>query len=122
MVATFIDLKAAFDSVDRRVLVKTLEKRGVRGGLIRRIEKVIRETKCRTRAAEEVREEFWMARGVRQGCPLSPTLFNLLIADMEEEMGKVKRGGVKIGDRRIYTLAYADDIVLLAEEKEGMRA
>lgn len=122
MMATFIDLKAAFDSVDRRVLVKTLGKRGVRGGLIRRIEKVIRETKCRTRAAGEVREEFWIARGVRQGCPLSPTLFNLLIADMEEEMGKVKQGGVKIGDRRIYTLAYADDIVLLAEEKEGMRA
>lgn len=33
MVATFIDLKAAFDSVDRRVLVKTLGKSGVRGGV-----------------------------------------------------------------------------------------
>lgn len=36
-------------------------------------------------------------------------------------MGKVKWGGVKIGDKRIYTLAYADDIVLLMEEEKGMR-
>lgn len=73
---------------------------------------MVRETKCRVRTAGEVGEEFWMARGIRQGCSLSPTLFNILIADMEEEMGKVKREGVKIGGKRIYTLAYADDIVL----------
>lgn len=40
--------------------------------------------------AEEVGERFWTGRGVRQGCPLNPLLFNILITDMEEEMGKVK--------------------------------
>lgn len=45
---------------------------------------------------------------------MSPILFNILIADLEERMGKVRRGGVRIGDERIYTLAYADDMVLLA--------
>lgn len=63
--AIFIDLKAAFDSVDIEVLVKAMEEREVREELIRRIEKVIRETKCRVRATREMREEFWMARGVR---------------------------------------------------------
>jgi len=46
----------------------------------------------------------------------------LLIADLEEVMGKVKRGGVKLGGKRIYTLAYADDIVLLAEQEDEMRS
>jgi len=54
---------------------------------------------------------FWMGRGIRQGCPLSPLLFYLLIADMEEKMRKMKWGEVTLGRRRIYDLAYADNVV-----------
>lgn len=54
---------------------------------------------------------------MRQGCPLSPILFNLLIADLEEEMERVKWG--KDRGRRVFSLAYADDIILLAEEEGG---
>jgi len=53
---------------------------------------------------------------------MSPTLFNIMIADLKEEIKKVKWGGIKIGEERVYTLAYADDIVLLAEDEEGMRS
>lgn len=41
---------------------------------------------------EKIGEEFWTARGVRQECPLSLLLFSILIADLEEEMRKVKWG------------------------------
>lgn len=37
-------------------------------------------------------------------------------------MGKVKWGGIRIGGRRIYTLAYADDMVLMAENEDEMRS
>lgn len=53
---------------------------------------------------------------------MSPGLFNLLIADLEEYMRKGRWGGVKLKDGRVYMLAYADDLVLLAEEEKGMRA
>lgn len=47
----------------------------------------------------------------------------IYIADLEEMMGKVKWGGLKLGEKRIYTqAAYADDIVLLAEEEDEMRS
>jgi len=53
---------------------------------------------------------------------VSPSLFNLMIADLEEEMRRGGWRGVKIKGETIYMLAYADDIVLLAEEEEGMRS
>lgn len=55
---------------------------------------VLRETKCRVRADGEVGESFWTARGIRQGCLLNPILFNILIADIEEQMGRVKSGNI----------------------------
>lgn len=55
-----------------------------------RMEEIIRETRSRVRVGEEVRESFWTARGVRQNCPLSPLLLNLLLADLEEKMERVK--------------------------------
>lgn len=57
---------------------------------------------------------------MRQGCPLSPFLFNVLIGDIEEALGRDKVGGVRIGGEKLKVLGYADDLVLLTEE-EGMR-
>ena len=121
MVVLFVDMKAAFDSVDREVLVKAMRGRGVREGLVVRCEEVLRETKGRVRVGEEGGEYFWTARGVRQGCPLSPIMFTLLIADMDDELGRGGWGGVRLGGRKIYTLAYADDVAVLAEDVEGMK-
>jgi len=118
----FVDLKAAFDSVDRRVLITALEERGVRIGLVERVKEMLRETKSRVRIGEETGENFWTGRGLRQGCPLSPLLFNILMADMEEELGRVKWGGAELRGRKIYSLAYADDVVLLAEKEEELRS
>jgi len=49
-------------------------------------------------------------------------LFNLLMADLEEYMSKGRWGGVRLMEEKVYTLAYAGDLVLLAEEEEGMRS
>jgi len=88
----FVDLKAAFDSVDRGVLIEAMWERGIREGLVSRVEEVMRETRNRVRVEGELRDSFWTARGVRQGCPLSPLLFNLVLADLEK-LGRVKWEG-----------------------------
>jgi len=120
--AMIVDLKAAFDSIDRRVLVESMEERGIRRGLVKKVKEVLRETKSRVRIGEEMGESFWTGRGLRQGCPLSPLLLNILMADIEEELGKIKWGGIKLRGRRIYSLAYADDLVLLTKKEEEMRS
>ncbi|KAL6421061.1 hypothetical protein ACFW04_013585 [Cataglyphis niger] len=105
LIAFFIDLKAAFDSVDRRKLVEAMRERGMREGLIRRSEDIMRETRNRVRRGEDLGTGFWTGRGVRQSCPLSPHLFNLITADMEEVMSRGGWGGVRLGGIKVYTLA-----------------
>jgi len=56
MTALFVDLKATFDSIDRRVLVESMEERGIRRGLVERVKEVLRETKSRVRTGEEMGE------------------------------------------------------------------
>ncbi|KMQ90534.1 hypothetical protein RF55_9706 [Lasius niger] len=43
------------------------------------------------------------------------------IADMDERLRKGGWGGVRLRERKIYTLAYADDIAVLAEDEEGLK-
>jgi len=59
----------------------------VREGLAKRVNQVLRETKSRVRIGGEVGDCFWIARGVRQECPLSLLLFNIL---WQKQMGRVK--------------------------------
>lgn len=83
-------MKAAFDSVDRGVLIKAMRKRGIREELVERVEEIMKKTKSKIRTEESIRENFWTAREVRQECPLNPLLFNIMMADLEETMGRVR--------------------------------
>jgi len=119
LVALFGDLRAAFDSVDREVLVEAMRERGIKESLISRMEELLRDMKSRVKKGGEKGDYFWTAREVKQGCPLSPFLFSILLADLEQKMGKVSWGGVKLGEERVYSLLYADDMVLVAENEGG---
>lgn len=117
----FIDLKAAFDRVDRNKMWATMEKRGIRKGLIRRAKEIYTETSNVVRANGTLSQEFWTKEGVRQGCPLSPTLFTIFTSDMEEELRKEQTGGIVVGREKFWSLAYADDVVLVATREEELK-
>lgn len=98
-----MDIKAAFDGVDRIQLTESLKKMKVDGNLRRKIKEIYKETRNILKGKDEEKEEFWIQRGVRQG---NPTLFNVYLADLEEELKKVREGRVVIGRKKIWSLIY----------------
>lgn len=113
----FTDMKAAFDNVERSILWRELRKKGIKEKLIRRLEKIYERTEMVVRTNQSYTESFRTRRGVRQGYIVSPLLFNLYM-EIEERMENRRIGGVNIGTTR--NLVYADDIVLVANNKETM--
>ena len=121
MYALFVDLRAAFDSVDRKKLWECMREKGISERLVRRIEEIYSETKNRVRVNGKESEYFWNEKGVRQGCPLSSTLFTIYISEIVEMFKRAQAGGVVIGKEKVWCLAYADDMVFLSNKERGMK-
>lgn len=81
-----MDLKAAFDKVDRETLIRILKEEGITKGIIDKIEKIYEIMEVVMRTLEGLKTETFNTKiGIRQGCLLSPILFNLCIADIDKE-------------------------------------
>ena len=63
-----------------------------------------------------------IGKGVHQGCILSPCLFNLNAEYIMRNAGLAEaQTGIKIAERNINNLRYADDTILMAESKEELK-
>jgi len=65
---------------------------------------------------------FQIGKGVRQGCILSPCLFNFYVEYIIEMLDWKKQAGIKIAGRNINNLRYADDTTLMAESEGNSKA
>ena len=79
----------------------------------------------RKQQLEQDMEKDWfqIGKGVRQGCILSPCLFNSYAEYIKQNSGLYKAQAVlKIGRRNINNLTYADDTTLMTESKEELKS
>ena len=66
---------------------------------------------------------FQIGKGVRQGCILSPCLFNLYAEYIMRNAGlEESQAGIKIARRNINNLRYTDDTTLMAESEEELKS
>ena len=77
--------------------------------------------KAMVRTGHGTTDCFQIGRGVRQGCILSPCLFNLHAEYIKKNTG-LDEAGIKIAGRNINNLRYADNITLMAESKEELKS
>jgi len=98
-----------------------LEEKGIGEGLLSRMKKIYEKTEVTVRTKNGISGRFKTGKRIRQVCALSPLLFNLYMAGINEMLKARGIGGVRIGRGRIWNLAYADDIVLLAKNRKPWR-
>ena len=66
---------------------------------------------------------FQIGKGVRQGCILSPCLFNFYAEYIMRNAGlEETQAGLKIARRNINNLRYADDTIIMAESEEELKS
>ena len=121
MYAAFIDLEKAYDKVWREDMWRTLATYGVSGRLLRAVKALYENSKARVRVEDELTECFEVRQGVRQGCPLSPWLFNVFLDMVAREARAQFNGGVRLDKCTMQLLMFADDTVLLAETEEDLQ-
>ena len=78
------------------------------------------ENMCAVKTGDKQTEFFTQRRGVRQGCNLNPTLFNLYINELAVQLDQCPSPGLSLLDREVKCLLYADDLDLLSPTEQGV--
>ena len=115
----FIDYAKAFDCVDHNKLWKILEERGIPDHLTCVLRNRYAGQEAMVKTGHRAADWFQIGKGVRQGCILSPCLYNLNAEYIVRNAGLDEaQAGIKIAGRNINNLRCADDTTLKAESKE----
>ena len=112
-------LTKVFDCVDHNKLWKILQEMGIPDHLTCLLRNLYAGLEATVRTGHGTRDWFQIGKGVRQGCILSPCLFNLYAEYIMKNAGlEEAQAGVKVAGRNINNLRYADDTTLMAESEE----
>ena len=90
--------------------------------LVRTIEQLYYKATSAVQMNGSIGEWFRTTVGVRQGCLMSSTLFNIFLEQIMSDALEEQDGKISIGGRNITNLRFADDIDALAEEKLELEA
>ena len=119
----FIDYAKAFDCVDHNKLWKVLKEMGMPDHLTCLLTNLYADQEATVRTGHGTTDWFQIGKGVRQGCMLSPCLFNLYAEYIMRNAGlEEAEAGIKIAKRNINNFRHADDTTLMTESKEELKS
>ena len=118
----FIDNAKAFHRVSHGKLWETMEQVGFPGHIIQLVVNLYKEQGSVVRTTNGHTEWFKIERGVRQGCVISPGLYNIYSEHIMRCILEEHHDGITIGGRRETNLRFAEDTTLLCTSKEELLA
>ncbi|KAF2374194.1 hypothetical protein BSN81_16780, partial [Acinetobacter baylyi] len=111
-----IDAEKAFDKIQHPFLIKTLQSIGIEGTFLNLIKSIYERPTANIILNGKKLAAFPLRSGRRQGCPLSPLLFNIVLevlATAIRQQREIK--GIQIGNEEVKLSLFADDMILYME-------
>ena len=119
----FIDYAKAFDCVDHKKLWKIIQVMGIPDNLTCLLRNLYAGQEATVRNGHGTTDWLQIEKEVRQGCVLSPFLFNSYAEYIMRNAGlKEAQAGIKTAGRNINNLSYADDTTLMAESEKELKS
>ena len=119
----FTDYTKDFDCVDHNKLWKILHEMGIPDHLTYFLRNLYAGQEATVRTGHGTTDRFQIGKGVRQGCILSPCLFNLYAEYiMRNARLNEAQAGIKIAGKNINNFRYVDDTTLMAESEEEVNS
>ena len=111
-----IDAEKAFDKIQHPFMIKTLQKIGIEGTYLNIIKALHDKLTANIILNGKKLKAFPLKSETRQGCPLSPLLFNIVLEDLATANRDEKEiKGIQTGKEEVKFSLFADDMILYTE-------
>ena len=112
-----LDAEKAFDKIQHPFMIKVLEIAGIQGPYLNIIKATYSKTVANIKLNGEKLEPIPLKSGTRQGCPLSPYLFNIVLEVLAIAIQQQKEiKGIQIGKDEVKISRFADDMIAYINE------
>ena len=111
-----VDAEEAFDKIQHPFMIKTHQKLGIEGTYFNIIKAIYDKPTANIILNGEKLKAFPLRSGTRQGCPLSPLLFNIVLGVLATAIREEKQiKGIQIGEEEVKLSLFADEMILYIE-------
>ena len=116
-----LDAEKAFDKIQHPFLIMVFERLGIQGSYLNIIKAIYSKMSVNIKLNGEKLKAFPLKSGTRQGCPLSPYLFNIVLEVLAIAIRQHKEiKGIRIGKDEVKLSLFADDMIVYINDPQKL--
>jgi retron-type reverse transcriptase len=115
-----LDAKKAFDKIQHPFMIKVLERSGIQGQNLNMMKAIYSKPVVNIKVNGEKLEAIPLKSGTRQGWPLSPYLFNIVLEVLARAIRQQREiKGIQIGKEKVKISLFADDMIVYISDPKN---